>query len=183
MQTRIAVFCVGGKLMLDDGLGPAVYEQLQAYSFGDAGTAVADVFDVGCMSLSQVGMVRDYDVLVTVDAVEGTGEAPGTIFRYAPDEVAPKEFGSVSLHELRLSDLFEAALLLGYEAEGVCFGMQVVNASPSQVAIGLTEPVHARLADLVDCVLAELVGRGVEVRVRATGSLVEPGFHHELIEG
>lgn len=25
---RIAVFCVGNKLMLDDGVGPAVYEEL-----------------------------------------------------------------------------------------------------------------------------------------------------------
>ena len=43
---RIAVFCVGSKLMLDDGLGPAVYEELQAY---DCGPDV-DFLDVGCMS-------------------------------------------------------------------------------------------------------------------------------------
>lgn len=173
---RIAVFCVGNVLMLDDGLGPAVYRELSAYDFGDG----VDLFDVGCMSMELVGAVDEYDLIIAVDAVDGTGHEPGTLFRFDPGDMAPRPFGSQSLHDLKLSDLFQAAMLLGYEAQGVCLGMQVENASPSRAAIGLTDAVHAKLADLVDCVLAELVRAGVAVRVRETGEPVEPGFHHRL---
>ncbi len=175
---RIAVFCVGNMLMLDDGLGPAVYRELRAYDLGEN----VDLFDVGCMSMELVGAVDTYDAIITVDAIDGTGHDAGTIFRFAPEDMAQRPFGSQSLHDLKLSDLFLAASLLGYQAEGICLGMQVENASPAQATIGLTEPVYAKLADMVDCVLAELVHLDVPVRVRTTGELVEPGFHHTLIE-
>ena len=145
---RIAVFCVGNKLMLDDGLGPAVYEELQAYDFAGA----VDLFDVGCMSLDLV--------------------------RFSPDDAARRGFGSQSLHDLRLSDLFDAAALLGYHAQGVCLGMQIENANPIDLTIGLTPAIAAKLPDLVDAVLAELVAAGVEVCLAATGERVAVGYHH-----
>lgn len=177
-DTRIAVFCVGSMLMLDDGIGPAVYKELEAYELGTG----VDVFDVGCMSMELVGYVESYDVIITVDAVDGTDHEPGTVFRFTPDDMAKRPFGSQSLHDLKLSDLFNAASLLGYEAEGICFGMQVENASPAQITVGLTPLVHDKLADMVDCVLAELVYRGKTVRLVQTGELIEPGFHHRLQE-
>lgn len=171
---KIAVICVGNRLMLDDGLGPVVYDQLQSYRFEPE----VDLFDVGCMTMNFVNVVRDYDLLMTVDAVDGSDELAGTIFRYTPDEVAPRAFGTQSLHELQLSDLFESAALLGYEAQGICLGMQVENASPPAVVEGLTPAVAQRIDDLVDCVLAELVKLGIKVRVKETGECVEAGYHH-----
>lgn len=172
----IAVFCVGSTLMLDDGLGPAVYQEMQVY---DCEPPV-DFFDVGCMSLDYLNAVEKYDLIITVDALDGTESDPGTIFRFDPDDMARRSPGTQSLHDLKLSDLFDSAILLGYTARGVCLGMQVQNSSPAQVTVGLTPPVYEKLADLVDCVLAELVGAGVQVTERETGELVEPGFHHTL---
>lgn len=176
-EGRIAVFCVGNLLMLDDGLGPVVCQELSAYDLGEG----VDLFDVGCMSMELVSAVDAYDVIITVDALDGTEGVPGTIFRFDPEDMAKRAFGSQSLHDLKLSDLFTAAALLGYQAEGVCLGMQVENPSPSKATVGLTPAVHDHLADLVDCVLAELVRFGKDVRVRVTGELVEPGYHHTLI--
>ncbi len=173
---RIAVFCVGNLLMLDDGVGPAAFRELQSYEMDGV-----DLYDVGCMSMELVGMVDLYDVIITVDAVDGTESEPGTIFRFSPDDMAKRAFGSYSLHDLKLSDLFGSAALLGYEAEGVCYGMQVENASPAEATIGLTPRVFERLPDLVDCVLAELVHRNAIVRVAATGEVVQPGHHHAMI--
>lgn len=182
--SSIAVFCVGNMLMLDDGIGPAVYEELQAYIFDSSGDAPhVDLFDVGCMSLDYLDAVNRYDLLITVDAIDGTDAQPGTIFRFDPDDMARRAFGSQSLHDLKLSDLFDSAALLGYEAEGVCFGMQVKNSSPAQVTIGLTPPVFDKLPDLVDCVLAELTAHGVRACVQKTGQHVEPGFHHAMQDG
>ena len=162
-------------MMLDDGVGPAVFDQMKAYELPDN----VEIYDVDTMTMAYLNMLRDYDLLITVDAVDGTDEPVGTIFRYIPDEVALRPYGTHSLHELLLSDLFQAATLLGYEPEGVCLGMQVENPSPDRMTEGLTPAVHAKLGDLVDALLAELVLRGFEVRVSESGEAVKPGFHHQ----
>ena len=156
---RVVVLCVGNKLMLDDGLGPAVYEQLMAgWEFPDG----VEVLDVGCLSLDMLPYVRDFDLIVTVDAVDGTGEEPGTVVRFAPDAMARSSGPTASLHDLKLIDLFDAAALLGYEAQGLCLGMQVENPSPAVVTVGLTPRVHAALPLLVQTVIGELRRVGVE---------------------
>lgn len=174
---KIAVFCVGNKLMLDDGIGPAVYDELSAYEF----SADVELFDVGCMSMDYLNAVRAFDLIITVDAVDGTDAEPGAIFRFEPDDMAPRSFGAQSLHDLKLSDLFETAKLLGYEAQGVCLGMQVDNAEPAELTVGLTPRVSEKLDDLVDCVLAELVRAGQVVRFGETGQQVTPGWHHASV--
>lgn len=154
---RIAVMCVGNKLMLDDGIGPAVYDALlERYDIPENVT----VFDLGCLTLAHIDDVRDFDVIITVDAVDGTDAQPGTVFRFQPDAMARHAGATASLHDLKLVDLFDTASLLGYECEGLCLGMQVQNASPSELCIGLTEPVAATLDLLVETVAGELARLG-----------------------
>ena len=161
---RIAVFCVGNKLMLDDGVGPAVYEELLTrYDIPDN----VELFDLGCLSLNMIERVREYDVIITVDAVDGTDADPGTVFRFEPDAMARHSGATASLHDLKLVDLFDAATLLGYEAEGLCLGMQVENPSPAVVTVGLTPKVAAALPLLVETVAGELARLGSPLRARA----------------
>ena len=161
---RIAVFCVGTKLMLDDGVGPAVYEELLTrYDIPDN----VELFDLGCLSLNMIERVREYDVIITVDAVDGTDADPGTVFRFEPDAMARHSGATASLHDLKLVDLFDAAALLGYEAEGLCLGMQVENPSPAVVTVGLTPKVDAALPLLVETVAGELARLGSPLRARA----------------
>lgn len=173
----IAVLCVGNRLMLDEGVGPAVYDELvRAYELPDS----VMLRDVGCMGLDMLELVNACDYLVTVDALDGTGQPPGTVLEFAPEDVARHSGAMASLHECKLIDLFDAAALLGYEAEGRCFGMQVENMSPAELTVGLTPAVYEALPRLVETVLACLVGRGVPVRVRATGELVRSGHQHQM---
>ncbi|MBC5582594.1 hydrogenase maturation protease [Eggerthella sp. NSJ-70] len=160
----IAVFCVGNKLMLDDGVGPAVYEELlKRYEIPDN----VELFDLGCLTLNMIERVREYDVIITVDAVDGTDAEPGTVFRFEPDAMARHSGANASLHDLKLVDLFDAATLLGYEAEGLCLGMQVENPSPAVVTVGLTPKVDAALPLLVETVAGELARLGTPLRARA----------------
>lgn len=153
----IAVFCVGNKLMLDDGIGCAVYEELIARY--DIPSNVS-LFDVGCLSLDMIDTVRTYDMIITVDAVDGTGEKPGTVFRFQPDAMARRTGATTSLHDLKLIDLFDTAMLLGYETQGLCLGMQVENASPAVATCGLTPQVYEALPLLVETVAGELARLG-----------------------
>ena len=71
---RIAVFFVGNRLMLDDGVGPAAYDLIrEEYILPDN----VDMFDVGCMSLDMISKVNEYDFMITVDAVDESGSEPG----------------------------------------------------------------------------------------------------------
>ncbi len=160
---RIAVLCVGNRLMLDDGLGPAVFDALVA---GWEMPECVELLDLGCLSLAMIDRVRDFDVIITVDAVEETGEPAGTIVRYPPDAMARHVGITASLHDLKLIDLFDAAALLGYKAEGLCLGMQVLNASPAEATEGLTAPVHDALSLLVDVVVGELARLGAPLTRR-----------------
>ena len=160
----IAVFCVGNKLMLDDGVGPAVYEELlKRYEIPDN----VELFDLGCLTLNMIERVREYDVIITVDAVDGTDAEPGTVFRFEPDAMARHTGANASLHDLKLVDLFDAATLLGYEAEGLCLGMQVENPSPAMVTVGLTPKVDAALPLLVETVAGELARLGSPLHARS----------------
>lgn len=160
---KIAVFCVGNKLMLDDGVGPAVYDELvERYAIPDN----VDLRDVGCMSLDMLPVVRDCDVVITVDAVDGTGDEPGTVYRFEPDAMARHAGATASLHDLKLVDLFDAAALLGYEAEGMCLGMQIENGSPTELVMGLTPRVDAALDLLVETVVAEIARFGTMLESR-----------------
>lgn len=159
-----AVFFVGNKLMLDEGVGPAAYEALQERYIVPANVLL---FDVGCMSMDMLPYVRDCDVILTVDAVDGTGERPGTVFRFSPDAMARAANARASLHDLKLADLFDAAALLGYEAEGYCLGMQVENMYPAEYTIDLTPSVAEALPLLVDAIAAELSRRGFSVTPKA----------------
>ncbi len=150
---KIAVFCVGNKLYLDDGVGPAVYEEVLARY--DIPENVA-FHDVGCMSMDMIESVRESDLIITVDAVDGTGAAPGTVFRFSPQDMARNVQARTSLHDMRLADLFDAAALLGYSCEGVCLGLQVQNRNPVEFVVGLTLQVYDALPLLIDALLAEL---------------------------
>ena len=128
--------------MLDDGVGPAAYDEILAgYDIPENVTLV----DVGCMSLDMLPYVERCDLILTVDAVDGTGDAPGTVYRFEPDAMARHSGPEASLHDLKLVDLFDAASLMGYEAEGFCLGMQVGNPSPEQFVVGLTPECAAAL--------------------------------------
>ncbi len=174
---RVIVICVGNRLMMDDGVGPAVYDELaKAYLMPPE----VELLDVGCMSLDMLSRVDEADLVISVDALDGTGEEAGTIFSFTPDDMARRSFGAQSLHDLRLADLFDAAALLDYEAEGRCFGMQVENRSPESVTIGLSKPVYDALPLLVDTVLAFLTERGHVIRDAKAGDAVTFGWHHVM---
>lgn len=173
---KIAIICVGNRLMLDDGIGPAVFDELtEKYSFPEH----VSLFDAGCMTMGLLPVVRDHDFLIVVDAVDGTSEKPGTVFRFAPEDIAGHPVMQ-SLHDLRVIDLLNAASLLGYEARGICFGIQVENMTPATITEGLTPDVYEALPLAVDSVLAELVRRGVSFSNTDGTPFVPPTQRAEL---
>lgn len=163
---RVAVFCVGNRLHQDDGLGPAVYDAvLERFDVPEN----VLLFDVGVMTMDLIQYVDLCDAIITVDAVDETGEPAGTIFRYAPEDMARPEGYVMSLHDMKLADLFDAAVLLDYHAQGICLGMQVLDLEPQFLTSELTKPVQKALPQLVEALAAELAHLGCPLLVKETG--------------
>ena len=165
-MAKIAVFCVGNRLHLDDGVGPAVYDTvLERFDVPDE----IEMFDLGVLTMDMINYVDTCDAVITVDAIEHSGEPVGTVLRGTPQELAKAQGANISLHDLRLVDLFDAALLLGYEAEGICLGMQVENTEPTHLTEDLTPTVRAALPLLVESLAAEVARLGAPFIDKATG--------------
>lgn len=162
----IAVFCVGNRLHLDDGVGPAVYDEvLKRFDVPEG----VQLFDLGVLTMDMIGYIDECDAVITVDAIEFSGEPAGTVLRGTPQDMAQSLGANMSLHDLRLVDLFDAAVLLGYDAEGVCLGVQVENTQPEILTEDLTPSVRAALPLLVETLAAELARLGKPLIDKETG--------------
>ncbi|HAM14714.1 MAG TPA: hydrogenase maturation protease [Eggerthellaceae bacterium] len=163
---RIAVFCVGNRLHLDDGVGPAVYDAVrERYEVPDG----VELFDLGVLTMDMINYIDTCDAVITVDAMEHSGEEPGTVLRGSPEDLAEAQGANMSLHDLRLKDLFDAAMLLGYDAEGICLCMQVENTEPEILTEDLTPRVKAALPLFVETLAAELARLGCPLMDKTTG--------------
>jgi hydrogenase maturation protease len=166
---RAAIMCIGNILLLDEGVGPRCAQYLsETYEFPDT----VDVLDSGTMGMSLLTDIEEHDIVVVIDAVDGTGADAGTVFTFTPDEVAGHAVMH-SLHDLRFKDVLNAAALLGYEPIGTCVGVQVLNMDPADFQIGLTEPVEKAVPLASATAVSLLVKAGVEGISRKDGRPLE----------
>jgi hydrogenase maturation protease len=143
--------------MLDEGVGPRVAAELVArYQFPEN----VEVLDRGTMGMALLADLKRFDVILLVDAVDNTGQPPGTVVTYLPENIAPYE-AFHGAHDTRFIDVLEAATLVGFTPEAHCLGVQVQNMLPSEYVIGLTPPVEAALSFIIECVIAFLAQRNI----------------------
>ena len=159
-RRRVAVLGVGNTLMCDDGVGVAVARRLI-----DEG-GLPDTVTVVCGETAGMGLVgyfRDYDAVVFVDAID-VGDAPGSVFRFGPDEAGVTTLRSNNIHGMGVGYLVTCARLTGAFPEVVCVAIQVgdVKALPDE----LTSALAAGLDDTVALVRDEAL--------RLTGGPREP---------
>jgi hydrogenase maturation protease len=160
---RITIMGIGNPLMRDEGIGIRVIEVLMtAFSFPDNVTLV----DAGTMGMGILNLFRECDYMLVVDAVNGTGLEPGTIVRLTPEQIAPNQVMH-SLHDVRLVDVLQTALLIGTCPEVDCVGIQIEDMG--ELAIGLTPAVEAAVPAAVEAALTVLAERGIAAVPRPEG--------------
>lgn len=155
-EPRIVVMGIGNPLVGDEGIGPRVAERLMsAYTFPDR----VEVMDAGTIGLGMIDVFRRSDVCIVVDAVDGTGEPPGTIVAMAPDEMAPNQVLH-SLHDMKLADVLQAADFAGILPDVRFLGVQIERMET--LVTELTPEVEAAVPKVEAEVLRVLSGLGVE---------------------
>lgn len=162
---RITVMGIGNPLMMDEGVGVRVMEVMMGtLAFPDNVTLI----DAGTMGMGILNLFQACDYLLVIDAVDGTGEPPGTVVRLSPEDLAPNQVKH-SMHDMRFVDVLEAAMLMGCRPEADCIGIQI--ADMGHVEIGLAPAVEAAVPAAVAAALDILGERGVTATISENPSV------------
>jgi hydrogenase maturation protease len=152
------VLGVGNVMMCDDGAGVRAIELLEA---GHALPENVSVLSRGCLGMALLSEIREFDAIVLVDAIDGSGQPPGTVMTFSPEDIATYSRVRCA-HDMRMSDVLEAAMLLGYEVDCVCVGVQV-----ARIAFGcpdgeLSPEVESAMPLLIETIRATLQEVGAQ---------------------
>jgi len=149
---KVAVVGTGNILMLDEGVGVHVIDQLRRkgvppdVELFDAGVAIADVMD----DLSQ------FDRVIIVDATRG-GEEPGAIYKYRLEDLNMEDFRNrhlTSAHEITLVE----TLMLNKLTDNLPEDILLIGVEPARMeaGIGLSEILEGKMDAIVDVLMEEI---------------------------
>jgi len=148
-RAPILVMAVGNILRQDDGFADAVLKRLEESEL----SAEVELFDAGTSAIDLMDVFNGRKKLVVVDAVRG-GQAPGTLYRFSPEEVEAQALPMNSLHQVGLIETLRLGELVDCKPhETVVIGVQP---EATGLGIGLTPPVAAAVDQAVALVLREI---------------------------
>jgi hydrogenase maturation protease len=143
------VLGVGNILLRDEGIGVRVVEALQLVDLPDN----VEVLDGGTASMALLDTLSSRDKVIVIDAIKGNN-APGTLYRLAPGDIATGKGTRTSVHQIGLLDALAHIECLGHAPrEVVIYGVE-----PKEIDWGmdLTPEVEAAIPRVVKLVLDEL---------------------------
>ena len=149
MGRSVLILGVGNPLAGDDGVGVRAIEALATAGGLPEGIRL---LDVGVLGMDILAWTRPDEPVVILDAVHGPGD-PGTLYRFALDEIAAPAEPPLSVHQLGIADALHAARLMGRPLRGTLIGVE-----PARVAAftaGLSPPVAAALPALQAAAIRE----------------------------
>ena len=146
----ILVLGVGNLLLGDEGVGIHAVRELEKRALPPQ----VDVVDGGTAGLNLLDLMKGYERVIIVDAVDA-GEEPGTILRFTPQEVASDAQAlPLSLHQTEILKVLELATYLGRPLPPITiYGIQP---QAMDWSTGLSPALQARLSKLVDAILREI---------------------------
>ena len=146
---NVLILGVGNLLLTDDGFGVHVINALKNTVFPENIT----LLEAGTVSHQLIPMLREMDVLIVVDAVEA-GDAPGSVFRFSPDDLQFKSEQKLSLHQISLIDVLHMAEMTGGKPKTVIIAVQPKDVS--SWSLELTDEVKAVIPKVVELIFKEL---------------------------
>jgi hydrogenase maturation protease len=173
-RSSLLILGLGNLLCSDDGLGALVAQAI-------AGTRMipdgVQVLDGGTLGLSLLPYLEDAERAILVDAIQADAP-PGALVRIEGDDVGPAVAARLSVHQVGVSDLIEAArwrdrvpptlVLLGIVPE------------TTELGVGLSAPVNASVAELIElvCEEARRLGFPLDRKAGDDPNSTAPDCHH-----
>ena len=146
---KVLILGVGNILLGDDGFGVHLVHSLAEETFPPN----VRILEAGVVGHQMIPLFREMDRLIVIDAVQA-GDAPGSIFRFAPEDMEFRSERMVSLHQIGLIDVLRMAEWTGGRPETVIIGVQPKNVS--SWSLELSEEVHAAIPKVKALILEEL---------------------------
>lgn len=116
----VLVLGVGNVIQTDDGVGVHAVERLQSEVFPEE----VELVDGGTAGLDLLAVISGRRRLIVIDAVNGD-MAPGTLFRFTPEDLGTQCLRFDSLHQIGLLETLQMAELTACAPDRtVIFGVQ-----------------------------------------------------------
>jgi hydrogenase maturation protease len=173
-RCNVLVLGLGNVLLGDDGVGPLALERLERLYCVPPEVRLAEGGTLGLALLDEIAGARH---LILVDAV-ATDEPPGTLVRLDGEAVMDAVRDRLSVHQVGVADLLDAARLIGrYPASVVLLGLV-----PEYIGLAVTRTraVEEALAELVTAVVGEVEAHGY-VLARQAAALARDRPIHALV--
>jgi hydrogenase maturation protease len=145
---KILIIGIGNMLCRDEGVGVHVIEEMEDMKLPEH----IELLDIGTSTLDLVSHLEGVRKLIAVDALKAGGP-PGTIYRFTPEDLLPKEGGPISLHEIGLLESLDATKKMGREIETVIIG---VEPKVLDWGVELSEEVKKKIPAIIEAVQKEL---------------------------
>jgi hydrogenase maturation protease len=153
----VLVLGLGNVVLGDDGVGPLALARLESEYRAPPSVRLADG---GTLGLALLDEIAEAQHLILVDAV-ATDEPPGTLVRLDGEAVRDAVRDRLSVHQVGVADLLDAARLIGrYPASVVLLGIV-----PGRIGLAVTRTraVDEALPALVAAVVDEVRAHGYEL--------------------
>ncbi|MFC2052018.1 hydrogenase maturation protease [Chloroflexota bacterium] len=145
---RVVVIGVGNLLLKDEGIGIHTAKALEGLNLPpdvkiiDAGTAP------DLIAYTQAG-----DKLIIIDAARAGGKA-GTIYRLQPQDLAPENGDTMSLHQLGVEQNLRFMSLMGNKPEEIV----IIGVEPKEIDWGtdLSPELQSVIPEIVKLILKEI---------------------------
>jgi hydrogenase maturation protease len=155
LRAPVLVVGFGNELAGDDGVGPAVASRLEQASL-PAGCRVVD--EAGCDALLLSALWQGEGEVWIVDAV-ARGAPPGTIHRFAHDDVLALRQRHGSAHQLSLPEALRCLAIAFPSMAAVRYRMWGVEPLRAVPPAGMSAPVAAAAATVADEIRQALAAR------------------------
>ena len=158
---RLLILGLGNILCGDDGLGTVAVERFRArYEIPEG----MSVLDGGTLGLSLLPYLEDAEKVILVDAIRAEGP-PGSFVRLEGEDVGPAVAGRLSVHQVGVADLLDAARWRGRLPEELV----LLGLVPETLEVGvvLSPCVEIGLPGLVDRIVQEVSRLGFELHLRS----------------
>lgn len=157
-MTKNIVIGVGNLLFCDDGIGVIATAYLREnFEF----TPELELLDGGTLGFNLAEYFLEYDNVFIIDTISTNDEA-GTIYKIPSDELLGSSRYKNTAHEVEVVQMLEACALHDKRANVTVFG--IIPEDINSVKIGLSEILHANFETLIQTVIQEVEGLGVQVR-------------------
>ena len=146
----------GNILLGDEGIGVHFIQQLEK---GEIPAGI-ELLDGGTGGAELISYIKKADKVIIVDSIQAKGKS-GAIYKFTPNDYEQENspFGSASLHEISLKDIFATMKQLKIKKDITIFG---IEPEVVELKIGLSKKMEELFPKLTNLVFKEaLIQNGI----------------------